>query len=237
MPSALYAYQTDYDSPTQQDQEVVDYFNAENITLYESTWSFNITLGNMEALEDTPVADHQIEFFFTDSARDYIEVRHAYPTFWFGLWLEYHRLNLVDSDFALTQGQGGSNVPWLLYKEDILALSINENASSFEMYCEHVSMSFAVLSYNSSKTLSESWDDGELTVYSSYNIDFDAMKPSAFLLIAQLITFQSPDFGIPGDFGTVFNYGFGIGFWIVIAIIIYTLITRIIPTIQGGLED
>ena len=119
----------------------------------------------------------------------------------------------------------------------LLNLQINENASYFTMECEHLTMNFVVHTYNSSWTLSESWDNGYLTVLASYEIDFDAMKPSAFTLIGQLITFKNPDFGLPGILGEIFNYSFGVAFWIIIAIIIYTLVTRLVPTIQGGIEN
>jgi len=239
MPSALFEHQADYQTPYGgQDQEVIDYFNARNITLYKSTWPFNLTFAYgdvMEVLEDVPTTDHQIEFHGQQDiyGAKTIHVRHASPSWFFGLWLEYHYLDLTEPYFS----RSGEAVPWLIHWSGIEALQLDTNSSYFEMRCEHLTINFVVLNLGDYATLEDSWNAGEITVLSSYEIDFDAMKPSAFNLIAQLITFQNPDFGVPGDFGTIINYSFGISFWITIALIIYTIVTKLIPTIQGGLEN
>lgn len=240
MPSDLFAYQEDYNPVGGADPVVVDYFNARNITLYKSTWYFNFTFSygdHMEVLEDVPVTDSQIEFHGWQDiyGSKHIEFRHAEPSWFFGLWLQYHFLDLSDADFAKC---GSGNFPWLLTRTMVVEdLALDTNSSAFLMSCDHVSLSVVILNTGDYATLADSWDAGEITVLTSYEIDFDAMKPSAFTLITQLITFQDPDFGIPGMFGDIINYLFAVGFWIVVAIIIYTIITKLVPTVQGGIEN
>ena len=94
-----------------------------------------------------------------------------------------------------------------------------------------------ILKGNGTDTLGDSWDAGVLDYSLNYEIDFEAMKPSAFLLIGQLLTFNNPDFGIPGLFGEIVGYAVSLGIWALIIIISYTVITKLIPTIQGGVEN
>lgn len=241
MPNDFFEYQADYNPVSGQDQQVVDYFSAHNITLYKSTWIFNITFSygdTMEALEDVPTTDHQIEFhaqkdIWGDTT---LHLRHAYPSWFFGLWLEYHYM--FNTPFIQEQLRVAGHSNFLIIDwEAIEILAIDANASSFEVTCDHLTMNFVVMNTGDYATLEDSWNNDIISVLSSYEIDFDAMKPSAFTLITQLITFQNPDFGIPGIFGEIVNYIFGIGFWIVIAITIYTIVTKLIPTIQGGIEN
>lgn len=235
IPNDFYTYQAEYDSLMGQDQEVVDYFTAGNITLYENTWAFNKTrYGGAETLPDVPVVDHQLEFHW--EFIELMEVRHAFPTWFFGFWLDYERMELIEPDWSRTPGYPISD-PANIYKDDLLALERDENASSFTVECEHVIMSFVVMNNGTYANLEAAYDAGEVRVLASYDIDFAAMKPSAFTLLGQLVTFQNPDLGIPGDFGDLLNYGFGVGFWIIIAIAVYTLVTRLLPTIQGGVEN
>ena len=84
-------------------------------------------------------------------------------------------------------------------------------------------------------TILEGYDAEELIYSINYEIDFDAMKPDAWSLIAQLITFQNPDFGLPDELNVI-TYGFSLAIWVVVAIIAYTIITKLIPTISGGVE-
>lgn len=249
MPSELYAFQSDYEVPDQQDQEVVDYFNAHNITIYENSWNFYLTVGNVETNQSGLPEGESVEFHYREAnnGNKFIQIRHAAFTF-FDLIISFHVIEPVEpyrSEMGYTGYESetvGVIFPTIynpvITKDNVLAIVEYDNSSYFEAACHHISQNFVILPYNSSfATLEESFEAGYIHVYSSYDIDFDAMKPSVWLLVAQLITFQNPDFGIPGDFGVVFNYCFAIGFWIVIAIIIYTLVTRVIPTIQGGIEN
>ena len=142
--------------------------------------------------------------------------------------------NYDPSDYEI---YGGDVYEGVVYWSHLELLEINDNASQFEAYCEHVTINFVVLNTGDYADLETSFANGDLSVLTSYDINFEAMQPSAFTLLSQLITFQNPDFGIENDFGDLIEYGMGLGFWICFALLAFTLITRMIPTIQGGLED
>lgn len=243
LPGELIANQPDYVNPSTRDQTVVAYFSANNITLYQNTWSFNISHGatgnqvqNQSGLPD----GHYLQVRWGGFTGDPIQFRHAYPNWLFG-WagvLDYHNLRLTDKYVSIlgpTNSYYTSGFPYI-YKEQLLLIAGNGNTSTLEVYCEHIQVTFVVMPTNTSQTLSQAWDSDDLTFLMSYGIDFDAMKPSAFTLIGQLVTFQNPELGIPGQFGDLLTYIFGLGFWVVVALIIYTITTRLIPTLQGGIE-
>lgn len=95
-----------------------------------------------------------------------------------------------------------------------------------------------ILRGNGTNTINESWTAGTMAYDITYEIDFEAMKPNAFMLIAKLLTFNSPEFGLPDNFfGKIITYGISIVIWIIIAIIAYTVVTRLIPTVQGGIQN
>jgi hypothetical protein len=94
-----------------------------------------------------------------------------------------------------------------------------------------------IIKANGTDTLSESIDNGVLLYSITWEIDFDAMKPNVFMLLAQMLTFQSPDWGIPGLLGEILSYIIGLGFWATIILIVYAAITKLLPTASGGLEN
>jgi hypothetical protein len=250
MPGELIAKQPEYTGPTTQNKEVVAAFSAYDITVYKYTWVFNITTNTMQSQPLNYSGTNFIEFhwdkmytsMFFEHEPIGITVRHAYQDYF--LWiiptgLGYHFLDLTDpskSNAQLTPFPDVGLLKYFLRKENLLALQ-QGNGSYFEVACEHFKANFLVSSTSNSSSLAQSWDAGQLHVLSSYEIDFDAMKPSAWQLMAQLVTFKKPDLGIPGDAGSLLSYMLGIGFWITIALLIYTLVTRILPWIRGGLED
>lgn len=249
MPDDFIKNQPEYEGVSAQSQEVVEYFSAHNITLYKDTWSFNITANaDAEILEDTPTVDHQLEFHFMtgNNGINFVQIRHAEPFFY--LWLQAHFIEPVEpyrTQMGYTgydDGKVGFPVVYympVITRANILAIADDGNSSVFEAACSHVRMSFALLNQNSTvyTSLEESFDDDELTVYVSYEIDWDAMKPSAFTLVAQLIFWQNPDLGLPSPLDEIVGYGMSLAFSLVIAVVIYTIVTRLIPTIQGGIED
>jgi hypothetical protein len=95
-----------------------------------------------------------------------------------------------------------------------------------------------ILRGNGTQTINEAWTAGTMAYDITYEIDFEAMKPNAFMLLAQILTFNSPDFGLPDNFfSEILTYGISLTLWVIIAILAYTLVTRLIPTVQGGLEN
>lgn len=245
MPSELFANQLDFVDIATQDKEVVDYFSANNITVYTYTWSFDISYPDGYASNESGLPDgHKVEAFWRNVAGAFapyivLEFRHAYPSPISGWWL-WSSAMMVQEPYLSVMGVGESdNAPLGKYidKTQLLRLSDNGNSSLFEVSDGEVTQNFVVMNPGNYSSLSAAWTAGQLHVISSYEVDFDAMKPNAFWLLAQLIFFQNPDFGLPGMLGQTLGYGIALTFWIVIALLIYTIVTRLIPTIQGGLEN
>jgi len=246
MPSEFFVLQSSYQTPISQNKEVADFYSTHNLTLYQNQWNFNITLdGGRQYLEDIPVADHWLECEWYTSPlpvsgpNEVIVFRHSYPSWFFGLWRDWHYLTLTEPYKTKVTAEQEELVYGLRHgisKDMLLKLAEGENYSFFEVSCGHITANFVFTPKNESKSLEEAWDEGELHGLMSYNIDWDAMKPSAWSLIGQLLTFQSPDFGVPGTGGKILNYMIGCALWVCIAITIYAIATRLIPTIRGGIE-
>lgn len=246
MPTEFFTYQTDFEAPTTQDKEVVTYFSANNLTVYTYSWSFDITYPDGYAYNDSGLAEgHRIEMFWQDllpsPLLEYqvIYFRHAYPSP-IGDWWLWYNIMYVQEPYKTQMGLqetgddgGGASID----KTQLLRLSTNGNSSYFEVSDGQVNQNFIVMNPGTYDSLASAWDAGELHVLSSYEIDFDTMKPNAFWLLSQLVFFQNPDFGLPGMLGQTAGYGIALAFWIVIALVIYTVVTRLLPTIQGGIEN
>lgn len=254
LPSQLIAHQTDYVSPATQSQEVVSYFSANNITQFKNTWAFDIEYGTMVSNASGMTNGHRVEFYWLNigtvlGGEDaVIYVKHAFPSPLGDWWLWYNVMGLIEpyktkagspAYFWIGPNSIDGNIQdRAIEKPMLVRLQTSANASYFEVSDGEITSNFVVMNGNQTAygNLTQSWDGHKLHVLSSYEIDWDAMKPNAWWLLAQMVTFQAPDLGIPGQFGELLTYIFGLGFWVVVAIIIYTIATRLLPTLRGGVE-
>jgi hypothetical protein len=242
--------QTDYEIPTTRSQEVMYYFDANNITVYSQSWSFYLTYPEGYAYNQSGLPDdHRVEVFWDDDGTVLVEYpklyfRHAFPGVLGNLWLDSAQMlviepfytNMGDPEYSYT-ALPNFHVNKGIDKTQLLRLSNNVNSSYFIVSDGVVTQNFVVMNPGNYSSLEDAWDNGYLHVLSSYEIDFDSMKPNAFTLITQLVTFQDPDFGLPGMLGDIIGYGMSLAFWIIILLLIYTIVTGLIPTIRGGVEN
>ena len=162
----------------------------------------------------------------------FLEVRHTNPGF-MGWWTEYHWLE-VQEPYATIAGIDKDAYFKGLQKEEVLRLFDEQyNASYCEFACDHLNVKLFIVSANQSWTLEESWDNGELKLFTSYGIDWTATGTSMWTIMFQLLAFQNPELGIPGIGGTILTLGFGGGLWACIAILAFALITAVIPFVSG----
>lgn len=216
-----------------QSREVVATLNAYDMVVYQNTWNFNISRYDTYSNQSGLNAGNTIEFTWGYFSGEFaLLVQHAYPSPLGDWWIWSNDMHLTQ-EYADIVGYNAIHLNW-----GVLRLLTQGNAIVFAVTDGDVNANFIVMPYNETWSIQESWDNGLLTVQSSYELDFDAMKPNAWYLIVQLLFFQSPDFGL-GDnmLGDLINYSFGLLFWIITALIIYTIVTRLVPTIQGGLEN
>lgn len=250
MPSEFFTNQPDYSAPTNQNRIVITYLSANNLTVYSQTFVADLTYPDGYAYNQSGLPDdHRVEIFWDDDGTILLEYpklyfRHAFPGVLGNLWLDHGPMEIQEPYYTL---MGEPEHDYTLYpnfhsnkgidRTQLLRLCSDGNSSYFVTSDGVITQNFVVMNPGTYESLAAAWDDGNLTVLSSYEMDFEAMKPNAFSLIAQLVTFQNPDFGIPGMFGEILTTGLSLAFWIVIAIIIYSVITGLIPTIRGGVES
>ena len=94
-----------------------------------------------------------------------------------------------------------------------------------------------ILKANGTDTLIQSWDNNVLEYVISYEIDFNAMKPSTWQLVGRLLTFQEIDLGLPGELNRILCYIIGVGVSVCVALLILALVTSVIPLISGWRSD
>lgn len=242
MPTDFFVNQPEYSALYQENAEIEAEFNALDLTTY-SSFGNDTAEYEYSSYEDAPdapqwqtqVAGRIIEVWWgpipyigttpSFEVRD-TEIRnflgYEYP-----VMLE--RANLIINGEALEAGSLNT------YTMEAIGIEDNYNAT-IEVQASYIRTSL-IIRANDTMTLGESFTAGVLQYSISYEIDFDAMKPSAWLLIGQLLTFQNPDFGLPDELENIIGYGISLGIYIVVALIAYTIITKLIPTIQGGLEN
>lgn len=245
MPSDLFINQSGYSNPNLVNQSVRERFEASDLISYSSFASDQMNLGYTSITDapsppqwNTTIVNRYIEVWW-----DIVSIPDVGPI---GVAFQIrdtekrnfpvigdYYVNLETCQLYLNGTYIGPNL-WRTTLEPYE----NETQVTLTAQGKFVSVSLILMSHSDTDTLGNSWDVVELLNYAiTYELDFSAAKPSAWQLISQLVTFQSPEFGVPGLFGEVLSYMFGIGFWAAIALIAYTILTKLIPTVQGGIEN
>ena len=229
-------------------------FEANDLILYSLSGFDNMTYA-YSSLYDHPsfpqfnvsAIDRYLEVWW--SAGDYgvpqIQIRDVSRTWWGGwgytekcVWKTVDNIPLLSNgvprDFISEETGEYLGTPYV-YTD--LSDNWNGEASIFYASSSRIQVSIMFLPTNSSKTITEAWNDDEISYVLSYEINFDAMKPDAWSLVTQLVTFQTVDLGMPEEPNTIFSYLIGVAIWAVTALLIFALITSVIPTISGWRGD
>jgi len=219
-----------------QDKEARDYFDEHDVVMYNYTLTVNLTYPGSHSEDYGLPDDEKLEFWWGEehvlgySIGDMLELRHTNPGF-AGWWTEYHRLK-VQEPYVTNGGVVQSDVG--LKKAEVLALfDEGYNASYCEFACDHLNVKLFIVSANISWTLEESWDNGKLKLFTSYDIDWTNTGTSMWHVMMQLLAFQNPDLGIPGIGGTILSHGVALALWACIALLAFAFITSVIPFIGG----
>lgn len=221
---------------TAQDKEAADFFTAQNVTMYNHTLSIDLTYGSSVQNQSGLPEGQMLEFWWDEeyvlgySIGDMLEIRHLTDNLW-GWWWGKHWLEVQEPYVT----QGGVSQPDLgLKKDEVLALfDAKYNASYCEFACEHIAIKLFILPYNQSWTLEESWDNGYLKLFTSYDIDWTKTGTSMWTVLMQLMTFQNPNLGIGGVGGAIIGTGLALFLWANVAILVYAIVTAVIPFISG----
>lgn len=211
------------------DKEVVAYYSMHNITMYQQTEEFVSTYpGSVQF--DFPVGEgaDKIEYWWDDSLYEgkCFEVRHLTDEI-LGFWYGYHRL-----DFDQTYMSPA--MPWRLFKYDLeQRWDDTLNGSLFWAECDHARINIIFQPNGTNTDIGESWDNNELRILTSFEVDWNATSVSAWTVLGRLVTFQAPALGIPGLFGTVVSTCVSGVFTVMIAILIIKIVQSLIPFIKG----
>lgn len=212
-----------------QDKEAEEYFTAQDVLMYNYTLSFNLTSGGTETFGYGLPGDQLIAFEWINLGppqNHMLWFSHLVANLW-GWWYNQHDLLILEPYRSLVSSDH-------ITKADLLILwNEDRNASYAEWGCSHISVKLFILPYNSSWTLSESWDNGYLKFMSSYEVDWSETGASMWHIMLQLLTFQNPDLGIPGIGGLILSAGVGGALWASVALLVFALITSVIPFVSG----
>ena len=240
MPSDFFLNQADY-NPNLINAEVREEFKATDLAVY-SSYAQDTAFVGYSSIRDAPDAPQ----WATSITNRFIEVwwDNEYIPDVGSIGLKFEIRDTEKRNFIIDYYVNLETCRIYTNESEIGIHFARENLTPYEndtqLYLtakgKYVSTSI-ILKANGTDTLGEAWDTGNLGYSITYEIDFDAMKPSAWQLIGQLITFQSPDFGVPGLIGDLISYVIGLVFWLATALIAYTIITKLIPTISGGLDN
>jgi len=216
-----------------QDKEAASFFNAQNVTMYNYTLTINLTKGSSEQFDFGLPEGQQIEFWWDYYVawpnRDLFQIRHLTDNLW-GYWWGWHLLSLTEQFWSRTSLRSGIG----LDRAGLLELFDEKSNSTYcEWYCDHLMVKLFILTANQSWTLEESWDNGELRLYTSYGIDWTATGTSMWTVMFQLLAFQNPQLGFPGVGGTILSMGVGLALWGSISLLAFAFITSVIPFIRG----
>lgn len=215
-----------------QDKEVRDFFSERDVTMYNQTYVANLTYPCQEQVEWGLPEGQKLEFWWdycTHFTCKMLQLRHL-TRHWTGWWWDWHYLTIPSPYWERTPLKTGLG----LDKAGVLALwNEDYNASYCEWNCDHISVKVFIVTANESLTLEESWDNGELKLFSSYSIDWTKTGTSMWHIMMQLLAFQNPNLGIPGVGGAILGVGLGLALWACIALLAFAFITAVIPFIGG----
>ena len=226
---------------TPESREIADYFDANNYTYYDDSWSDVMDgVGYANTTIPTDLSDHDFlevycNYFFLGSyaAWEAIYMKHATDNGW---WKSGHYLDWEFGDLdaewpeVTTQTIGRNAI------EQAWNMSGNNN-TIFYGHCEHLVTSLILKPTNSSLNITQAWDAENITAYVSYSINLNGTSLNIFALIGQLMTFQPLNLGL-GTVGEAIIGGAVSSFmWALVLIVIYKVTAGLIPWISGGSGD
>ena len=243
MPTDFFVNQAEYSLRYQEQAEIREEFNALDLTVFSSFGNDTMALG-YTSYEDGPsppnwdsgITDRYLEVWYAEESIP--EVGGNFNAFEIR---DTEKRNFLGIEYPYMLERCGLTV-----EGEYIGIYLTENFVEIYGIGENMTLTASgtylrasiILKANGTYTsVYESWQNNVLDYSISWEIDFEAMKPSVWLLLGQLLTFQNPDFGIPGLFGEIISYILALGIWAAIILITYTIVTKLIPTIQGGVEN
>lgn len=229
IPAGFFEHQAEIELIGGMDKEVASYFNTLNITAYKSGWDFVLKRDNSNVTSTGLPDENQLEVYWKNNTgvagHDFIQFIHATHD-----WLGWHgHVTHVQPPYSANLENDVA-----VEKHEMIELSAGGNYSYYEAKSDlGLLLKIIIAPYGSYGTVETSWNAGILRGLISYEVDFEKMKPNAWNLIGDLLFFQNPDFGIPGDVGQLVNGIIGWTMWACIILLAAVFILSFIPTVPG----
>jgi len=216
-----------------QDKETIETFTAHNITVYNNTLSVNLTHGS-EAFSNYGLPSPQRLHFWWGAYPyyDVIGITHQKQQAFGGWWWDWERLHVQQPYASDLQDP---TVTFYLQEEDVVTNLWNSevNGSYVEMASSQITLNLIIQPRFVNQTMQQAWNNGTVTIYTSYTIDYTKTGESMWNILFQLLTFSNPDLGIAGLFGAILGHGLSLFLWASIGVIAFAIFTSVIPTVAG----
>jgi hypothetical protein len=223
------------------DQQVAQFFNAHNITVYNNQHSggLNYPAHNTETgglpNGQLDVWWDEIEFDTGAFGRIFLPALGiSYETqHWFlGIW-QYWTSERLHYTSLKSGTQRGDYVFKSNLQDDF---EIFKNGTAYSARCNS-GIQVTILYSGNETDIGDSWDNGQLQYMMSWELNATATSINMFTLLGQILTFQAPVLGVPGIFGSILNAIIAIPLYATIGYLIYKFIVGIAPWLSGGSGD
>lgn len=229
-------FQASYSATVGSTPTIANTFNLNNVTLYDSTGN-DTMIYPYSSLSDHWTGDEQYNAGLPST--EYLEVWWGTEVPAFGRYLEYRHVathwwgnSLVDRG-NFRGVETGTEYTYALTKQDVIDEEVN-NSSAFSGACDHVLASI-IIEFNETAypDIGVAWDSGDLDYSLSYEFNYNSSQLSAFTILGQLLTFETPSLGIDGTGGIVLSGLIAVPFMIMVILLILLLVQSLIPFIKG----
>jgi hypothetical protein len=216
------------------DQQVAQFLNAHNITVYNSQHSGGLNYPAHET-ETGGLPNGQLDVWWDyyaplniDSLGISYETQH-----WLFGYFEYwtsERLHYTSLKSAAERGD--------FITRDYLVADFEDtkNGTSYSARCNS-GVQVTILYSGNETDIGDSWDNGQLQYMMSWELNATLSSVNMFSLLGQILTFQAPVLGVPGIFGSILNAIIAIPLYATTGYLIYKLIAGIAPWLSGGSGD
>lgn len=216
------------------DQDIVGYYDMANITVYQIQKNFSLAYPGTQQFDLESFPGQKIEYWwdYDDFYGKSFCINHLTDQF-LGYWWGWHHLHY---EFLPSQAPPYEH---LLRYDLVTEWNPEINASVFEAECyptPHVKVNIFFIPNGTYSDIGDSWDNNQLRIITSYEINWNATGINAMTMLGKLLTFQNPNFGIPGLFGNFVNITIGAMLDVMVAVLILKVVQSVVPLIKG-IED
>jgi hypothetical protein len=240
VPAAFYENQEAWvPSYFRTDQQVTKFFNAHNITVYNSQYTASLIYPSHNEIDGGLGAGKKLDIYW-----DLVNIGNVLTVEALGInYLTQHWF-LGVFEYWTQEGlhftalkNGNSRGDWIIKNYLETDFESRKNGTAYFARCNSGVTASILYTGNETGTIGNSWDAGKLAFMLSYEFNATSSSVNMFTLLGQILTFQAPSLGVPGLMGDLLNAIIAIPIYAMSGFIIYKLITGIAPWLSGGSGD